>query len=176
MRSFLIVALALLVGCAAPATQPRYAAPDLDAAAKRFEPSPGKARVYATTSLWRSYSLIGCINQRFPIAASVYVNGNHAGDLTNIDNFVYIDVDPGDVDVYFNERGSASSRLAGAQARIRAERGGVYFFRVNGGNGPGSTFGVIGILAEAAMTNPFAVEQLREVGRPHIMERRLVVP
>jgi hypothetical protein len=106
----------------------------------------------------------------------VYVNGKHAGDLTNLDNFVFVDVDPGDVEVHFNERGSINARLAGAEARIRAEQGRVYFFRLNGGNGPGSTFGVIGILVEAATSNPFAVEQLFETGRPHVMERRLVLP
>jgi hypothetical protein len=175
MRFLLIVAMAFLVGCAAPATQPRYAAAELDTAAKRFEPAAGKARIYASTSYWRSCSLIGCINQIFPIAASVYVNGKYAGDLTNLDNFVFVDVDPGYVYLHFNERGRMNA-LPGAQAFIRAEQGKVYFYRLNGGNGPDPIPGVVRSLGAVVTTNQFSAEQLFEAGRLHIMERRLVLP
>ena len=166
MRFLLIVAMAFLVGCAAPATPPLYAGAELDGAAKRFEPPSGKARVYAITSRWRTCHPLGivCINQSFPIAASFYVNGNYAGDLTNLDNFVFFDVDPGYVYLYFNERGRMN-RLAGAEAFISAEQGRVYFYRLTGGDTPMIT-----------PRNKFAAEQLSEAGRQLITERRLVLP
>jgi hypothetical protein len=175
MRFLLLAAMALLLGCAAPTASPRYAASEIDAEAKRFEPPTGKARIYASTSYWRSCSLIGCINQIFPIAASVHVNGKYAGDLTNLDNFVFVDVDPGYVYLHFNELGRMNA-LPGAQAFIRAEQGKVYFYRLNGGNGPAPIPGVVRSLGAVVTINQFSAEQLFEAGRQHITERRLVLP
>jgi hypothetical protein len=171
MRFLLIAAIALLFGCTAPTTSPRYAAGELDAVAKRFEPPTGKARIYATTSLWRTCTYIGCVNARHPIAASVHVNLQYAGDLTNLDHFVFVDVDPGDVDLYFTEPGTTHKPLAGARARIRAEEGGVYFYRLSGGN---ASVKISNVLSAGATAKQFTVELLSEAGRQHITEKRLV--
>jgi len=196
MRFLLMVVMALLLGCAAPSTEPRYAEAELDTAAKRFEPPTGKARIYATTSLFKVCTyIVGCVNTSRPIPVSVHVNLQYAGDLTNLDNFVFVDVDPGDTDLYFTVRGTTNNPVAGARARLRAEEGGVYFYRFSGGAQPRHMFSggaqprpmwwgaqprpmsdVGTTLLIGTQIEQFAVDQLSEAGRSHIMERRLVLP
>ena len=140
-------------------------------------PPAGKARIYATTSLFKVCTyIVRCVNTSHPIPASVRVNLQYVGDLTNLDNFVFVDVDPGDVDLYFAVRGTTHNPVAGVRARLRAEEGGVYFYRVSGGSQPRPMSDAGTMLWIGTHIEQFAVEQLPDTGRQLITERRLVLP
>ena len=172
---FLSLALAL-AACAGGAPQPQYATPTQDLAAKRFTPEPDKARVYAITSYWRSCSLVGCIDQRFAIPASFFVGNSYAGALVNVDSYAYADVAPGSTVVSFRELKSPNEEIRGGSRALNLEAGRSYFVRLRGGNGPGASFGLVGMLVEDAVNKPFNVEVMGENGRESINTRRLIIP
>ena len=131
-RWILLLAVLVLAGCA---TTVPLAAPEADAAAKKFEPPEGKANLYVARSTGSS---------GVTVAFKVAADGKDVGSIVP-GTYCLIALDPGKHDV------TVSSGLNTAKASLAVDAGKNYFYEVTATSGGFSAQPSLGVVLLESM-------------------------